>query len=277
MAQTENREAFLLYIEAERLFSVVSENKMEDCRAKLQTVTEMDPNFARAWSWRSYTQVRSVLRGWLPETAMTEAGEWAARGVELGPYDYATHWDQAFFFLNSRKYPEALASYETGIRLYDEETDLLDRKPGILAEAAEGYIHAGNPVRAVELLQRAMHVPDWYRWNLGFAYYQDRRSDEALAMLQSMRSKPGDRSYVPDAKLFIVIALYRKAQAHLASGDEPGHDILMNDAASKLAAFKAENPDFQLEDALAHRSRFMNKDDEDYWFTPLQLLWNQVK
>jgi tetratricopeptide (TPR) repeat protein len=274
MAGTTNREAFLLYIEAERLFTVVSQSDMEKCRDKFRIVTEMDPLFARAWGWRSYTHVRSVLRGWLPESAMIDAGTWAQRAVEYGPHDYATHWDLAFYYLNSRQFQDAIKSYEKGIELYDHETDLLDRKPGILAEAGEGFIHVGSTARAVELLQRAMHIPDWYRWNLGFAYYQDRRPDEALAVLQSMRAKPGDRSYVPDAVLFTVIAYYRKAQSSLEEGDQDGHDHFMEQAVNTLNAFKVENSEFTLQDALAHRSRFQNKADEDYWFEPLAMLWN---
>jgi tetratricopeptide (TPR) repeat protein len=273
MPHTANREAFLLYIAAERQFSVVSEQDMAECRAKFAKVTGMDPAFARAWGWRSYAEVRSVLRGWLPESAMQQAGDWAAEAVKLAPYDYATHWDQAFWFLNKRRFDEALKSYERGIHLYDNETDLLDRKPGILAEAAEGYIHAGQPARAVELLTRAMKVPDWYRWNLGFAYYQAQLPEAALEMLQSMQAKPGDWSYVPDAELFVVIATYRKAQMQLAAKDQAGHDQLLQNAKNKLKDFRKNHPDYKLEDCLAHRSRFQNKADEAYWFEPLRELW----
>jgi tetratricopeptide (TPR) repeat protein len=235
----------------------------------------MDGEFARAWGWRSYAEVRSVLRGWLPEERMAEAGEWARTAVKLGEYDYATHWDLAFWHLNRRDFPAALASYERGIYLYDHETDLLDRKPGILAEAAEGFIHAGQPSRAIGLLVRAMKVPDWYRWNLGFAYYQAQLHDAALEMLQSMHSKPGDWSYVPDAQLFIVISSYRKAEAALGDNDRSAHSRYLQQAKTILADFRKAHPDYKLEDCLAHRSRFQNKADEDYWFEPLRTLWDE--
>jgi tetratricopeptide (TPR) repeat protein len=272
--KTANRKAFLLYIEAERQFSVVSEKDMAEARRKFAEVTKMDGAFARAWGWRSYAEVRSVLRGWLPESAMKKAGEWARKAVKLDEHDYATHWDLAFWHLNMRQYDEALKSYERGIHLYDHETDLLDRKPGILAEAAEGFIHAGDPSRAIGLLVRAMKVPDWYRWNLGFAYYQAQLHDAALDMLQSMHAKPGDWSYVPDATLFIVIASYRKAEAALEAKDRSAHDRFMQQAKSQLDDFRKAHPDYKLEDCLAHRSRFQNKKDERYWFEPLQKLWS---
>src|SRR5262245_18227686 len=119
MHGTTNRQAFKIYLEAERLFTVVVKEDMALARDKFRLVTELGPNYARAWGWRSYTQVRSVLRGWLPETDMYYAKVWAEKAVFLGPHDFATHWDLAFCLLNHREYPEAIAAYEEGIRLYN--------------------------------------------------------------------------------------------------------------------------------------------------------------
>jgi tetratricopeptide (TPR) repeat protein len=275
MQATANAEAFTLYLEAERLFTVVVQSDMDQCREKFRLVTEMDPTFARAWGWRSYAHVRSVLRGWLPETELQVAGEWANQAVSLDPIDYACHWDKAFHLLNSRRFSEALESYESAIDLYDGQTDLLDRKPGVLAEAAEAFVHAGEPDRAIALLERAMRIPDWYRWNLGFAYYQAKRFDDALVVLQGMRSRPGDRSYVPDAVLFTIATYYRKSISSSTQGDEPGADALMTQATTLMRQFRVDNPEFSLDDALAHRSRFKSKIDEAFWFEPLQTLWDR--
>lgn len=274
MHGTTNRDAFKLYLEAERLFTVVDEAKMAESRAKFETVTIMDPNYARAWGWRCYTQVRSVLRGWLPWSDMAIAGTWGQKAVDLDPLDFATHWDLAFYQLNNNNYAGALASYQTGIELYDNETDLLDRKPGILAEAAEGYLHAGDPKTAITLLLRATKIPDWYRWNLGFAYYQDNQIEESIAMLQSMHSKPGDWSYVPDSELFMVAALYRKAQA-LESTSPANAESILNEAIQRMRNFRSNNAGYTLADCLSHRSRFKDKKDEAFWFEPLQLLWDK--
>jgi tetratricopeptide (TPR) repeat protein len=275
MRGTTNREAFKLYLEGERLFSVVAESDMAESRERFRDATKLDPGFARAWGWRSYTQVRSVLRGWLPEAEMAQGGKWAEKAVGLDPLDFATHWDLGFYSLNTRHFDKALESYRHGIKLYDEDTDQLDRKPGILAEAAEGFIHAGDPETAIALLERAMRIPDWYRWNLGFAYYQAGRFDEAVAVLQSMRARPGDRAYVPEAELFLIAAHYRKSAALTAEGNSLAAGNSMAHATEGIHRFKADNPGFRLEEAVAHRSRFKNKADEDYWSEPLQTLWNK--
>ena len=111
-----NCDAFKIYLEAERLFTVVDDAKMA-VTAKFALVTDMDPDYSRAWGWRSYTQVRSVLRGRLPESAMADAKIWADKAVELGPYDFATHWDLAFLPLNNNDYDGALAAYREGHKI----------------------------------------------------------------------------------------------------------------------------------------------------------------
>jgi adenylate cyclase len=275
MRGTTNPEAFRVYLEGERLFSVVARESMEQSRHRFRHASELDPKFARAWGWRSYCHVRSVLRGWLPEAELAHAGQWAERAVELDPLDYATHWDLGFHRLNTRRFEEAKRSYEQGINLYDNGTDFLDRKPGLLAEAAEAYLHSGDAATAIALLERAMRIPDWYRWNLGWAYYQAKRYDEALGMLLSMRSRPGDRAYVPETALFIAAAYYRKAMALNSEGHMDMAATHMDLANDEIRRFKVEHPNFRLEDAVAHRSRFQNKDDEDHWAEALRILWER--
>jgi tetratricopeptide (TPR) repeat protein len=275
MRGTRNPQAFRLYLEGEKLFSVVLQQDMKRSRDKFRRATELDPKFARAWGWRSYVHVRSVLLEWLPEKAMSDAGKWASMAVKLDPLDYATHWDLGFYNLNSRDFEAAKKCYLKGIDLYDNATDQLDRKPGILAEAAEGFLHSGDPDTAITLLERAMRIPDWYRWNLGWAYYQAKRYDEALAMLSSMRSKPGDRSYVPETQLFLAAAYYRKSLSFSSEGFSSLAQTQMGQAIDQVRRFRAQYPDFQLGDAVAHRSRFKNPSDEEHWAEPLRILWNK--
>jgi tetratricopeptide (TPR) repeat protein len=275
MRGTQNAKAFRLYLQGENLFSVVLKDDMKRSRGKFRQATELDPEFARAWGWRSYVHVRSILLEWLPESAMADAKEWASTAVKLDPLDYATHWDLGFYHLNNRDFGKAKKCYAKGVDLYDKKTDRLDRKPGILAEAAEGFLHAGDPATAISLLERAMRIPDWYRWNLGWAYYQAQRYDEALAMLSSMRSKPGDRAYVPETQLFLAAAYYRKSMSFGAEGDATPARMHLGQALDEIHRFRAQYPDFQLNDAVAHRSRFQHKSDEDHWAEPLRVLWDQ--
>ena len=78
---TKNKAAFKAYLEGERLFTSVSKKQMAKCLAKFERATKLDKNFARAWGWRSYATVRSVLQGCVanPNTALKEAETWAKR------------------------------------------------------------------------------------------------------------------------------------------------------------------------------------------------------
>ena len=206
MRGTENRDAFKAYLEGEKLFSVISQSDMAACRQKFQDAIDLDPGFARAWSWLSYVVTRSVLQGWLPSAELDTALEQAKEAVRLDAEDYVTHWDLAFTLLNKCEFDDAIKEYETAHDLYCNFTDLLDRKHGLLAEMAEAYIYIGNTDKAIELLERAKRYPDWYRWILGWAYYNAEKYDLAIAELESMRLKPGDDKYVMDVQLFVAAA-----------------------------------------------------------------------
>ena len=174
MRGTTSIEAFRVYLQGERLFTAVSERQSAGCRTSFERATQIDPNFAQALGWRSYAAVRSVLQGWLPDQTLTNAEEWAIKAVSLAPYDYAPLWDLAFVYLNTGRDRQAIATYERAHRMYNDATDGLDRKPGLLAEMAEAYVHVGRPEDGIRLLRRALRVPDWYRWNLGWGYSRAR-------------------------------------------------------------------------------------------------------
>ena len=101
MRGTKNRTAFKAYIEGERLFSVISKADMAKSRKNFEKATKLDRKFARAWGWRSYATMRSIMVGWLPASEAKSAGEWAKKAVALDPNDYATYWDLAFYQLNA--------------------------------------------------------------------------------------------------------------------------------------------------------------------------------
>lgn len=212
MRGTANRQAFEKYLEGERLYTVLDSRRMARARKCFEEAVEMDDRFARAWGWLSYSRVRSVLAGFLPERWLETAESDARRAVELDPHDYAPHWDLAFAYLNRQKFDEAIAEYEVARDLYDNLTDRLDRKPGLLAEMAEAYVSVGQAKRGLELARKAMLVPHWYGWNLGWAYYANRQYDKAIEVLEGLPSSPKDPHYHPDVQLFLAAAWAQQAE-----------------------------------------------------------------
>jgi len=274
MRGTKSKSAFKAYLEGERLFTVVSQSQMARSRAKFERAIQLDKKFARAWGWRSYATVRSVLQGWVrdPEAAMKNAEAWAEKAVDLDPNDYAPLWDLAFVYLNKGQFGKAIATYKKAHRLYNVGTDRLDRKPGLLVEMAEAYVHAGDPKTGIALLQRAMRFPDWYQWNLGWAYYMARDYANALDALLKIDLKPSNPQYVPEVRLFIAAAHYRYSQKlkRQKRAKEAHDQRTLADAA--MAGFLKEHPKFSLRDAAAARSRFKNPKDEKHWIDALKAL-----
>ncbi len=216
MRGTTNRKAFKAYLEGERLFSIISKADMDRSRKKFQAATKLDPNFARAWGYLSYTYTRSVLAGWLPASELATAEKHAQTAIDLDPDDYAPLWDKAYALLNGGKFTAAMRAYGKALKLYDTWTDMLDRKHGLLGEMAEAYVYIGKPQKAIDLLERAKHHPDWYCWNCGFAYYMAGRYDDAIRELDSMRLQPGDPGYVMDCQLFTAAAYAQKGNIIMA-------------------------------------------------------------
>lgn len=272
MRGTKSKAAFKAYLDGERLFTVVDKKQMAKCCAKFKRATDLDKKFARAWGWRSYAATRCVLQGWLPKAALKDAKAWAKKAIKLDPYDYAPLWDLAFVYLNTDKFDKAIATYEKAHDLYNNGTDRLDRKPGLLAEMAEAYVHAGDPKKGIALLQRAMRFPDWYQWNLGWAHYHARDYDSALDALSQIDLDPSNPQYVPEVRLFIAAARYRLGQRLSRQKDTKNAAIQRNAAKTAIADFLKDHPQYTQKDAAAARSHFKDPRAEKHWVDALSAL-----
>jgi len=254
MRGTDNPQAFDAYLEGERKFSIVSQADMAVSQKKFAEATDLDGDYARAWGWRAYTLTRSIAMGWEDASRIAEAKGWAEKAVGLDGDDYATHWDLAFVLLYGGEFDEALRTYEVALDLYENRTDHLDRKHGLLAELAEAYLYAGEPDKAIDFLERAKRVPDWYKWNLAWAYFNKGRYQTALDELNSMASQPGDRAYVPDVDLLrsaTLAKLERKTEAQRV-----------------LGLYLAANPGYSTKN-VQKRAQFKRASDQQHWIDAL--------
>ena len=272
MRGTKNRNAFKAYIEGERLFSVISKADMAKSRKNFEKATKLDARFARAWGWRSYTTMRSIMVGWLPASEAKNAGAWAKKAVKLDPNDYATHWDLAFYELNCGDFDRALKTYQKALKLYETFTDWLDRKHGLLAEMAEAYIHVGKPKEAIDLLKRACRVPDWYKWNLGWAHFHAEDYSSAARCFEELEAKPGDARYVMETQLFVAAAHLNKAERDQGTGNGAAADQSRSRARQAVETLKKHQPDYSLEHAISHRSKFKNDVELKRWESTVRKL-----
>lgn len=263
MRGTTNVAAFRAYLDGERAFSVVDQDKMATSRNKFREATELDPKFARAWGYLSYSYVRSVLVDWLLPSELQTAENFARKAVELDALeaksyenedldaiDYAPYWDLAFVYLSKGSIREAIEQYEKAIYLYNNFTDRLDRKPGLLAEAAVAYLLDGDRRKAKELAEKAKLIPGWYRWNLGFVYYMQENLAAAQGELEHPDLKPESPQFIPEMLLFLASAQARRGEQAKAE--------------ACIDMFVKLRPDFTLEKAC-ERWTFTRQADNDYW------------
>ena len=204
-----SREALEAFIAGQNSFSALSKRALEDSRAHFERSVELDPVNPRALAELSYVNTHIGIDSWHgPEEAAAALGKaeaYARLAVALDPDDYDTHWALGYYLINSNRkgdYAKGLKAFETARELFDNWTDRLERKPDLLAEMGEVLVYAGQVKKGIALLDSAINrVPDWYRWNLAFAYYCDRNYKQALAELDKMYRKPGDPRFIFDSLL----------------------------------------------------------------------------
>jgi tetratricopeptide (TPR) repeat protein len=247
--------AFALYLEGQKLFSIIERSRLEDAAGKFREAIREAPDFARAWGYLAYCLAQIAVGGHAKDASeakalLDEAEKHATKAVELDAADYANRWDLAFIHLNQAKPKQALAEYDQALDLFDRYTDKLDRRHDLLVEMAEAHVYDGNLQRAFELLDRAVRIPDWYRWIRAWACFNARDYKGAIEQIDAMHKKPGDPDYVPDIQLLLAVS-------YAYAGDS-------KQAAAALAQLKQGRSDWTLRRELA-RNPFTHQADRDHW------------
>jgi tetratricopeptide (TPR) repeat protein len=248
-------EAYDLYLEGQKCFSIIQRKQLEDAADKFRAATVKSPEFARAWGYLSYCLAQIVVAGHAVDEAeakalLGEAEIYARKAVSLDKNDYANQWDLAFALLNQGRAKEAFPEYDRALDLFDQQTDKLDRRNDLLVEMAEAHVYGGDTVRAFELLDRAVRVPDWYRWIRAWACFNARDYKGAIAEIEAMHKPWNDPGYVPDIQLLL-------AAAH-AYNEDP------KSASDALGRLKQRRAGWTLARELS-RNPFTNDADREHW------------
>lgn len=216
MRGNEDKQARRKFIQGQRAFSVNSKDKLMAARALFQEAVGIDDKFARAWGWLSYTYVQAWIYQYETDPGvLTTALEHAQRAVDLDPEDFSNHWDLAFAMLYSsepKKIDRAVEQYKWAFKLTRDDTDALDFTKDVLMEGAEAMVYQGNKEEAVALMERTIRLPDWYNWNMAFAYFNVKRYDDALEHLQVWKWKypPGHDRFVNHSFLLLAASHYMR-------------------------------------------------------------------
>jgi TolB-like protein/class 3 adenylate cyclase/Flp pilus assembly protein TadD len=157
-------------------------------RRLFEEAAAMDPDFGRSYAGMSKTFNHAWRYRWAdsPETALDKAVELAVEAIKRDNLDARGHSELGYSCLYKKQHEASLAAYERAIELNPNDAD-------ILAEMGDSLTNSDRSDRAIEVLKRAIRLnplyPDWYLWNLGEAYFNLGKYDQAIETFKKMHDQ----------------------------------------------------------------------------------------
>jgi tetratricopeptide (TPR) repeat protein len=157
-------------------------------RRLFEEAAHFDPNYGRSYAGMSRTYNLAWRYRWTdsPEAALDRSVELAMDATRRDGLDARGHAELGFACLYKRQHDASLSAYERAIDLNPNDAD-------ILAEMSDSLTNSNHADKAIATLKRAMRLnplyPDWYLWNLGEAYFNLQRYDEAIQSFKKMHDQ----------------------------------------------------------------------------------------
>jgi TolB-like protein/Tfp pilus assembly protein PilF len=157
-------------------------------RRLFEEAANVDPNYGRSYAGMSRTYNLAWRYRWTdsPEAALDRSVELAMDATRCDNLDARGHAELGVACLYKRQHDASLAAYERAIDLNPNDAD-------ILAEMGDSLTNSDNADRALAVLNRAMRLnplyPDWYLWNMGEAYFNLQRYEEAIQSFKKMHDQ----------------------------------------------------------------------------------------
>ncbi|MBL8895051.1 MAG: hypothetical protein JNJ53_10645 [Rhizobiales bacterium] len=176
-----NLEAYDAYLRGRAAFAVWTKESNREARRFFREAIKLDPTFAIAYGYLSYSLVQARLGGWeMAPEILGEASALAQKAVELGPSEFDNYWSLAAAHLASRNFDQAMSAYARA-------GELNPNSPNFLVDKAEALVYIGRVEEAIVNIRRAMRLnpmyPDWYLWTLGIALYHANEYEQSAATL----------------------------------------------------------------------------------------------
>jgi adenylate cyclase len=180
-SRTDSLEAYDVYLRGRAAWHDWSKESNERAHQLFAKAIELDPTFAPAYGYLSYTLIQAMLIGGAQTPdVLQRATELAQKAVALGPSDADNYWSMAVAYLYSRDFEKGMAAFERAV-------EINPNNPNLLVDMAEALVYVGRAEEAIVQIERAMRLnpihPDFYLWTHGIALYHTGRYAEALASL----------------------------------------------------------------------------------------------
>ncbi len=238
---TESLEAYDYYLQGRDRFPAWSKEENAQAKRYFEKAIELDPRFSRAYTYLAGLHVNDWRWGWsdAPEDSRRLSLEFAQRASALDPTDSRSHWILGIVYLQERQFDRAMAEYERALALNPNDVDFR-------MEMAEALVFVGRHEEGIELMKRTMRLnpiyPDWYLWDLGWAYYFMGRYEEALAEMKRMKEVP-----------------YKAHRTFAAIYAQLGR---IGEAKAEAAEYLKHDPDYTM--AIEHTWPYKNQEDLEH-------------
>ncbi len=180
---TDNLDAYDYVLRGRQSLQELTRSANTEARKMFERAIELDPEYAIAYVGLGHAHGQAAERGWTewPDAEIQEAYDLAQRAIRLDPS-------------NAEAY-ELLAAAQTHRGRYDLALDAADRALELNPNDAENHgrrgwvlLISGHPAEAARSFETAIRYnpssPVSRHANLGFAYFLERRYDDAIGTLE---------------------------------------------------------------------------------------------
>jgi adenylate cyclase len=184
---TDNLEAYDAFLRGVEYFSRYTKETDAQARQLYEKAIALDPQYADAYAWLSYTYWREWVSRWSTDPQTLErALTLVHQALALDDSLPIAHSLLGYVHAQKQQYDQAIAEGERAIALDPNNADSYARQADVLN-------NAGRFEDALQLIEQAMRLnpryPFWYLVELGWAYSSTGRYAEAIATLKEAISR----------------------------------------------------------------------------------------
>ena len=185
--QTNNLEAYDAFLRGVEYFSRFTKEANAQARQMYEKAIALDPQYAEAYAWLSYTYWREWVFRWSTDPQTLErALKLVQQALALDDSLPIAHSLLGYVYTQRQQYDQALAEEERAIALDPNNADSYARRADVLN-------FAGRPEDARRSVEQAMRLnpryPFWYLFQVGEPTAMTGRYAEAIAVLKEALSR----------------------------------------------------------------------------------------